>query len=98
MLLSARDIKAAIAGERLGIERYDAGLVQPSRVDVRLDCFFRVFNNARYAHIDPARQQDDLTTLVEPEGDEPFVLHSGEFVLGSTLEVVCIPDDLAARL
>ncbi len=85
MLLSDRDITAAIAEGRLGIEPYDAGLVQPSSIDVRLDRFFRVFNNARYTHIDPAQQQDDLTTLVEPEGDEP-------------LEVVSIPDDLAARL
>ena len=98
MLLSDRDIRAAIAEGRLGIEPHDAGLVQPSSIDVRLDRFFRVFNNARYTHIDPAQQQDDLTTLVEPDGDEPFVLHPGEFVLGSTLEVVSIPDDLAARL
>src|SRR3712207_8098770 len=74
MLLSDRDITAAIAEGRLGIEPYDAGLVQPSSIDVRLDRYFRVFNNARYTHIDPAQQQDDLTTLVEPEGDEPFVL------------------------
>ncbi|MGZ4545538.1 MAG: dCTP deaminase [Blastococcus sp.] len=98
MLLSDRDITAAIAEGRLGIEPYDSGLVQPSSIDVRLDRFFRVFNNARYTHIDPAQQQDDLTTLIEPDGDEPFVLHPGEFVLGSTLEVVTIPDDLAARL
>ena len=98
MLLSDRDIRAAIAEGRLGIEPHDAGLVQPSSIDVRLDRYFRVFNNARYTHIDPAQQQDDLTTLVEPNGDEPFVLHPGEFVLGSTLEVVTIPDDLAARL
>ena len=98
MLLSDRDIKASIAEGRLGLEPYDARLVQPSSIDVRLDRFFRVFNNSRYTHIDPALQQDDLTTLVEPDGDEPFVLHPGEFVLGSTLEVVTIPDDLAARL
>jgi deoxycytidine triphosphate deaminase len=98
MLLSDRDITAAIAEGRLGIEPYDAALVQPSSIDVRLDRFFRVFNNSRYTHIDPAIQQDDLTTAVEPAGDEPFVLHPGEFVLGSTLEVVSIPDDLAARL
>src|ERR671921_1195763 len=98
MLLSDRDITAAIAEGRLGIEPHDAGLVQPSSIDVRLDRFFRVFNNARYTHIDPAQQQDDLTTAVETEGDEPFVLHPGEFVLGSTLEVVTVPDDLAARL
>src|SRR3954449_12366835 len=98
MLLSDRDIKAALAAGRLGLEPYDAAMVQPSSIDVRLDRFFRVFNNARYTHIDPALQQDDLTTLVEPAGEEPFVLHPGEFVLGSTLEVVSIPDDLAARL
>jgi dCTP deaminase len=98
MLLSDRDIRAALDTGRLGIEPFDAGMVQPSSIDVRLDRFFRVFNNARYTHIDPALQQDDLTTLVEPADDEPFVLHPGEFVLGSTLEVVRIPDDLAARL
>src|SRR5215203_5425129 len=98
MLLSDREIKASIAEGRLGLEPYDAGLVQPSSIDVRLDRFFRVFNNSRYTHIDPALQQDDLTTQVEPDGDEPFVLHPGEFVLGSTLEVVTLPDDLAARL
>ena len=63
-----------------------------------MDLFFQVLKNARYTNIEPAVQQDDLTTLVEPDGDEPFVLHPGEFVLGSTLEVVSIPDDLAARL
>lgn len=98
MLLSDRDITAAIAEGRLGIDPYDPGLVQPSSIDVRLDRFFRVFNNSRYTHIDPAVQQDDLTALVEPDGDEPFVLHPGEFVLGSTLEVFSLPDDLAARL
>jgi dCTP deaminase len=98
MLLSDRDIRAALDTGRLGIEPFDGAMVQPSSIDVRLDRFFRVFNNARYTHIDPAQQQDDLTTLVEPADEEPFVLHPGEFVLGSTLEVVRIPDDLAARL
>src|ERR671921_2395184 len=98
MLLSDRDITAAIAEGRLGIDPFDEAMVQPSSIDVRLDRFFRVFNNARYTHIDPAQQQDDLTTLVEPDGDDPFVLHPGEFVLGSTLEVVTLPDDLVARL
>src|SRR5437763_2658950 len=98
MLLSDRDITGAIAEGRLGIEPYDAGLVQPSSIDVRLDRFFRVFNNSQYTHIDQAVQQDDLTSLVEPDGEDPFVLHPGEFVLGSTLEVVTLPDDLAGRL
>ena len=98
MLLSDRDIKSEVQAGRLILEPWDAGLVQPSSVDVRLDRYFRVFNNSQYTHIDPATQQDELTTLVEPKGDDPFVLHPGEFVLGSTLEVVTLPDDLAARL
>ena len=98
MLLSDRDITAAVDAGRLVVDPWDADLVQPSSVDVRLDRFFRVFNNSQYTHIDPAQQQDDLTTLVEPKGDDPFVLHPGEFVLGTTLEVVTLPDDLAARL
>ena len=98
MLLSDRDIRAEVEAGRLGVEPWDPVLVQPSSVDVRLDRFFRVFNNSRYTHIDPSLQQDELTAVVEPEGDEPFVLHPGEFVLGSTLEVVTLPDDLAGRL
>jgi deoxycytidine triphosphate deaminase len=98
MLLSDRDLLAEVEAGRLALEPWDAALVQPSSVDVRLDRFFRVFNNSQYTHIDPAVQQDDLTSLVEPDGDNPFVLHPGEFVLGSTLEVVTLPDDLAGRL
>ncbi|GHC72112.1 dCTP deaminase [Streptomyces flavofungini] len=73
-------------------------MVQPSSIDVRLDRFFRVFENHRYPHIDPSVEQADLTRLVEPEGDEPFILHPGEFVLASTYEVITLPDDLASRL
>src|ERR1700676_1968255 len=98
VLLSDRDIRAEIAAERLGIDPFDDALVQPSSVDVRLDTFFRVFNNTRYTHIDPAQQQDELTSLVEPAEGEPFVLHPGEFVLGSTLETCTLPEDLAGRL
>ncbi|KAE9892789.1 dCTP deaminase, partial [Enterobacteriaceae bacterium TzEc051] len=98
MLLSDRDIRAEISAGRLAIDPFDDSLIQPSSVDVRLDNLFRVFNNTRYTHIDPAERQDDLTTLVEPKEDEPFVLHPGEFVLGSTLERCALPDDLAGRL
>lgn len=98
MLLSDRDIRAEIKADRLRLQPWDPELVQPSSIDVRLDRYFRVFNNSQYTHIDPALQQDELTSLVEPAGEEPFVLHPGEFVLGSTLEVVTLPDDLASRL
>ena len=80
-----------------GSSRSRTASIQPSSVDVRLDNLFRVFNNTRYTHIDPAEQQDELTTLVEPKEGEPFVLHPGEFVLGSTLELCTLPDDLAGR-
>ncbi|MEU2005679.1 dCTP deaminase [Rhodococcus sp. NPDC019627] len=98
MLLSDRDLRAEVSTGRLGIDPFDPSMVQPSSVDVRLDSLFRVFNNTRYTHIDPAQRQDELTTLVEPAEGEPFVLHPGEFVLGSTLEVCSLPDDLAGRL
>jgi dCTP deaminase len=98
MLLSDRDILEAVARSRLRLDPWEPDLLQPSSIDVRLDRYFRVFNNSQYTHIDPAQQQDELTTLVEPKDEDPFVLHPGEFVLGSTLEVVTLPDDLAGRL
>ncbi len=98
MLLSDRDLKAAIAEGRMGLDPYDEAMVQPSSIDVRLDRYFRVFANHRYTHIDPSAQQDDLTEMVEPDADEPFILHPGEFVLGSTLEVITLGNDLASRL
>jgi len=98
VLLSDRDILSEIDSQRVALDPFDAAMVQPSSVDVRLDRFFRVFENHKYPHIDPAQDQPDLTRLVEPEADEPFILHPGEFVLGSTYEVVTLPDDVAARL
>jgi dCTP deaminase len=98
MLLSDRDIRAEVDAGRVVLDPYDAAMVQPSSVDVRLDRFFRVFENHRYPHIDPSSEQPDLTRLVETTGEEPFVLHPGEFVLASTFEVVTLPDDVAARL
>ncbi len=98
MLLSDRDIKSEIDAGRVVLEPYAAELVQPSSIDVRLDRYFRVFENHRYPHIDPSVEQPDLTRLVEPDGDEPFILHPGEFALASTYEVVTLPADVAGRL
>jgi dCTP deaminase len=98
VLLSDRDILAEIDAQRIRVEPYDESMIQPSSIDFRLDRFFRVFENHRYPHIDPAADQSDLTRVVEPDGDEPFILHPGEFVLGSTFEVVTLPDDIAARV
>jgi dCTP deaminase len=98
VLLSDRDIRAEIESQRVILEPYDDGMIQPSSVDVRLDRFFRTFENHRYPHIDPAIEQTDLTRLVEIDPGDSFVLHPGEFVLASTYEVITLPDDIAGRL
>lgn len=98
MLLSDRDIRSELDSGRIGLDPLDLDMVQPSSVDVRLDRFFRLFDNHKYQHIDPALDQPDLTRLVEVDATEAFVLHPGEFVLGATFEVVSLPDDVAARL
>jgi len=98
MLLSDRDIKSEIYKGRVVLEPYDLNMIQPSSVDVRLDRLFRTFENHKYAHIDPAENQPELTREVAVEGQDPFILHPGEFVLGSTFEVITLPDDIAGRL
>ena len=96
--MSDRDIRASIEAGEIGLEPLDMSLLQPSSFAVRIDRFFRLFDNHKYAFIDPAEQQDDLTRFVEVAPDEPFILHPGEFVLGSTYEFVKLPDNVAARL
>ena len=98
MVLSDRAIRRLVEAGRIGIDPYDEALMQPSSLDVRVDRLFRVFRNSRYPYIDVKAEQDGLTELVEVEDEEPFILHPGEFVLGSTLERVRLPDDLVARL
>ena len=98
MLLSDRDIRAELASGRVALDPLDLAMVQPSSVDVRLDRYFRLFDNHKYPVIDPSVDQPDLTRLVEVEPAESFVLHPGEFVLGSTYEQITLPDDVAARL
>jgi dCTP deaminase len=98
VVLSDRTIARLLAAGRIGIDPYDESLMQPSSVDVRVDRYFRVFRNSRYPYIDVKQAQEELTELVEIDDETPFILHPGEFVLGSTLERVRLPDDLVARL
>ena len=98
MVLSDRTIRRLLDEGRIGIDPYEETLLQPSSVDVRVDRYFRVFRNSRYPFIDVKAQQEELTELVQVTGDEAFILHPGEFVLGSTLERITLPDDLVARL
>jgi len=98
VLLSDRDIRAEITAGRVKVEPFTEAMVQPSSVDVRLDRFFRVFENHKYSVIDPSTEQPELTREVAVTADEFFILHPGEFVLASTYEVITLPDDVAGRL
>src|ERR687895_1498551 len=98
MILSDRTIREEIDAGRIAIEPFDPACVQPSSVDLHVDRSFRVFHNHRYPLIDVKAEMAGLTDLVDVGDDEPFILHPGEFVLGSTLERVRLPDDLVARL
>ncbi len=98
MILSDRTIREEIEAGRIEIEPFDPDCIQPSSVDLHVDSQFRVFANSRYPYIDVKRSMPDLTELVEVADGEPFILHPGEFVLGSTRERVRIPEDMVARL
>ncbi|MFZ9289412.1 MAG: dCTP deaminase [Ilumatobacteraceae bacterium] len=98
MILSDRTIREALTAGRIVIDPFDEACLQPSSIDVKVSNLFRVFRNHTTAIIDVKKDLTDLTELVEMKGDEPFVLHPGEFVLGSTLERVAIANDLVARV
>ena len=98
MLLSDRDIAAEIKSGRVQVDPFEPKMIQPSSVDVRLDRFFRVFENHKYEVIDPSIEQSELTREVAVAPDDFFILHPGEFVLASTYEVITLPDDIAGRL
>ena len=98
VLLSDRDLRIEIESGRVRVEPFEEAMIQPSSVDVRLDRFFRVFENHKYSVIDPSIEQGELTREVEVGAKEFFILHPGEFVLASTYEVITLPDDIAGRL
>jgi dCTP deaminase len=101
MILSDRDIKAALASGRIVIEPLDDPdmQIQPASVDLRLGTHFLVFKHAKKAYINPlADDATEYTEEVEVAADEPFILHPGEFMLGTTMERVELPDDLVGRV
>ena len=98
MILSDRSIREGLERGDILIEPLGREAIQPSSVDLHVDRYFRVFRNDTTPFIDPKQSQEDLTELVEVEGDGAFILHPGEFVLGSTLERVALGPDLVARL
>jgi len=98
MIFSDRTMKEALKEGRISIDPYEESFVQPSSIDLRVDEVFRTFENHKYSVIDPKAPQEDLTTEVKATEEQPFILHPGEFVLGSTLEVVGLSNDVVARL
>ena len=98
VVLSDRTIKTELAAGRIVIEPLDVDDIQPSSVDLHLGDDFQVFRNSRYPYIDPARDQEGLTEREFASTEEPFVLHPGEFVLGTTTERIGLPDDVVGRL
>ena len=98
MILSDRSIREALAAGRIVVDPLDESCLQPSSIDVKVSNLFRVFRNHTAAVIDVKKDLSELTELVEVGPDDAFMLHPGEFVLGSTLERVAIADDLVARV
>lgn len=98
MILSDRSIKEELASGRIVITPLDEKDIQPASVDLRLGTDFRVFRNSRYPYIDPTIHQEGLTEAIIASEEEPFILHPGEFALGTTLERIQLPDDLLGRL
>src|SRR5579862_7641771 len=98
MVLSDRSIREALAAGHITIDPLDESCIQPSSVDLHIDRYFRVFRNHTMRVIDVKEDQEELTELVEIGQGDVFILHPGEFVLGSTAERVTLPDDLVGRL
>lgn len=98
MILSDRSLREQIAAGRIVIDPFDDSMVQPSSIDVKISNLFRVFRNHTAGIIDVKQDQASLTELITIPTDGVFMLHPGEFVLGSTLERIAVPDDLVARI
>ena len=98
VILSDRDLRTELAAGRIIIEPFDETCVLPSSIDIKVHNLFRVFRNHTAGIIDVKKDMTDLTELVDIPLDGVFILHPGEFVLGSTLERVAVPNDLVARV
>ena len=98
MVLSDRSIREELSAGRIVVDPIDLQDIQPSSVDLHLGDDFQVFRNSRYPYIDPAREQAGLMERVFASLEEPFVLHPGEFALGTTVEMIGLPDNIVGRL
>jgi dCTP deaminase len=97
-VLSDGTIRRLVGEQRIKIEPWDPSMVQPASVDLKLGHSFRVFHNHKLPAIDLAKPPRDVTEHVQVEDGASFVIHPGEFVLGTTVEWVEMPNDIVARI
>ena len=98
LVLSDHSIREHIQARRIIVDPLKDRDIQPASIDLHLGQRVLVFRNSRRPYIDLRHEMPDLTEPVEIPEDEPFILHPGEFVLGSTKEWIELPDNLVARL
>lgn len=98
VVLSDVDIKERL-NKDLVIKGVKEEHISGCTVDLTLDNHFRIFKNIHKTHLDTKDiNLDEFTEIIEKRDDEPFVIHPGEFVLGSIREHITIPPDLMGRL
>ena len=98
MILSDGTIRRLLTDRRLVIEPLEDNQIQPASVDIRLGSTFLAFRRHTSECIDPREMNDSLMEPMTVADDRPFILHPGEFVLGTTLERLTLPDDIVARV
>ena len=98
-VLSDRDIKKRIIDGSLVIDGADINNITLASVDLKLGGKFKIFKTTQVTHIDTKDSiPADMMESIERKESEAFILHPGEFVLGTTKEYIKIPDDLVGRL
>ena len=98
MILCDKDIKHYIKLGEIVIDPYVKSHVQPASYDVCLSNAFQVFRNYNQDIIDPQEDQRQSMERIEIDEDSSFVIHPGEFVLGSTQEKLTLPNYIVSRL
>jgi dCTP deaminase len=97
-VLSDRTILRLVEEGEIKVDPWEPTLLQPASLDLRLGDSFRVFHNHRLTAIDLREPPRDTTELIRVTASEPFVIHPGEFCLGTTLERLELPDYIVARI
>ena len=99
MILTDRDIHLRIQKGDLRIEPLNAEDIQPASIDMKLASRLRIFSALPGQDIDPENPEQTAPTVpIDIPPGEQFRLMPGQFILGSTIEKVWIPDDIVGRI